>query len=178
MASLLESLTQHYDRCSEALKATESAHPVDPDLFHVLSRDAAEVDDVVHELKERLSEMEAVFGGISSKITELHNLERETIAVFSAFEQFQRELGVCMIGLQEFEARQGELKNDMATRLDELWQLGDFYESFIGAYDAMVVEVGRRKGVGARMDSVIREAARKLKALYDGSYPLLLSHTY
>lgn len=172
MASLLESLTQHYDRCSLALKSTESGTPVDPDLFHVLSRDAAEVDDVVSELKDHLSNMETVSMSISSKIEELHVLERETIAVFTAFEEFQHELGVCMDGLREFETRQDELRHDMVMRLDELWQLGEFYDGFVGAYDAMVIEVGRRKGVAARMESIVKEATRKLGALYDG-IPLL-----
>ncbi|KAF8251379.1 APG17-domain-containing protein [Wilcoxina mikolae CBS 423.85] len=167
MASLLESLTQHYDRCSLALKSTESSIPVDPDLFLVLSRDAAEVDDVVSEIKEHLSNMEIVSTSISSKIEELHLLERETIAVFIAFEEFQRELGVCMDGLREFETRQDELRHDMVMRLDELWQLVDFYNGFVGAYDAMVIEVGRRKGVAARMESIVVEASRKLEALYD-----------
>jgi len=109
---------------------------------------------------------------ISSKIEELHVLERETIAVFTAFEEFQHELGVCMDGLREFETRQDELRHDMVMRLDELWQLGEFYDGFVGAYDAMVIEVGRRKGVAARMESIVKEATRKLGALYDG-IPLL-----
>ncbi|KAF8527819.1 autophagy-related protein 17 [Trichophaea hybrida] len=167
MASLLESLTQHYDRCSLALKSTESSIPVDPDLFLVLSRDAAEVDDVVSEIKEHLSNMETVSTSISSKIEELRLLERETIAVFTAFEEFQRELGVCMDGLREFETRQDELRHDMVMRLDELWQLGEFYNGFVGAYDAMVIEVGRRKGVAARMESIVAEAMRKLEGLYN-----------
>lgn len=170
MASLLESLTQHYDRCSEALKTTESAQHIEPALYQVLSRDAAQVDDAVHELKERLSEMEEVFGNMSRRLADFQNLERDTIKVFFTFEQFGAELGVWMQGLQEFEARQGELKNDMAQRLEELWQVGGFYESFVGAYDAMVVEVGRRRGVAARMETVVKEARRKLEALYDGAW--------
>ncbi|KAI5843236.1 autophagy protein Apg17-domain-containing protein [Tricharina praecox] len=167
MASLLESLTQHYDRCSQALKATESGTSVDPDLMLVLSRDAAEVDDVVHELKERLAEMETIYYSISSSIEELRRLERDTVAVFAAFEEFQTELAICMDGLREFEMRQAELKLDMQSRLSELWELGEFYEGFVGAYDAMVVEVGRRKGLAVRMEAVVKEAQKKLRALYD-----------
>jgi len=174
MASLLESLTQHYDRCSRALKDSEAATPVDPDLMAVLSRDAAEVDDVVHELKELLSEMEAISYGISSSIEELRLLERDTIAVFAAFEEFQSELGICMDGLREFEMLRADLKKDMENRLSELWELGEFYEGFVGAYDAMVVEVGRRKGVAVRMEAVVKEAQRKLCALYNGSSPPLI----
>jgi autophagy-related protein 17 len=171
MASLLESLTQHYDRCSAALKSTESGTPVDPDLVIVLRRDAPEVDDVVSEIKERLAEMETIYTSISATIDDFRVLERQTIAVFNAFDEFQTELGICMDGLKEFETRQAELKNDMQLRLEELWRLGEFYEGFVRAYDAMVIEVGRRKGVAARMEAVIKEAQKKLKAIYDGAFP-------
>ncbi|KAA8904403.1 autophagy-related protein 17 [Sphaerosporella brunnea] len=167
MASLLESLTQHYDRCSEALRAAESGTPVDPDLVAVLRRDAPEVDDVVSEIKERLAEMETIYTNISSAIDDVRLLERDTIAVFAAFDEFQTELGICMDGLKEFEARQAELKDDMQQRLEELWRLGEFYEGFVSAYDAMIIEVGRRKGVAVHMDAVVKEAQKKLKAIYE-----------
>ena len=128
MASLLASLTEHYDRCSLALKAAEAGMPVDPDLFLVLSRDAVE--------------------------------------------RFQLELAACMDGLRDFEHRQTELKADMEVRLDELWQLGEFYDGFVGAYDEMILEVGRRRGVEARMETIVRDADTMLAELYDGwSFP-------
>jgi hypothetical protein len=34
----------------------------------------------------------------------------------------------------------------------------------------MIIEVGRRKGVAARMESVVKDAVMKLQALYDGLY--------
>lgn len=168
MASLLASLTEHYDRCSLALKATEAGTPVDPDLFLVLSRDAAEVDDVVTELGERLEEMEAVSASISARIGELRALERATMSVFSAVERFQLELMACMDGLRDFEHRQNELKADMEVRLDELWQLGEFYDGFVGAYDEMILEVARRRGVEARMEAIVRDASAMLADLHDG----------
>lgn len=169
MAGLLESLTQHFDQCSLALRSAESHTPIDEETFAVLGKDAGEVDDVVKELGERLAEMEDTNAGIQNKINDLHNLERDTISVFADFEHFQGELGICIDNVREFEARQVELKSDMETRLEELWQLGEFYDGFVGAYDAMIVEVGRRKGVGARMEQVVESAVKMLHALYEGS---------
>jgi autophagy-related protein 17 len=168
MANLLESLTNHYDRCSDALKSAESGHPLDPDLYDILSRDAGEVPDVVRELKERLQEMEQVAGsGITASIRELNVTQHQLLALFHAFEEFSTELAACMVSLREFESRQEELKTTMSERLEELWGLGDFYEGFFGAYDAMVVEVGRRRGVQKRMELVMRDAVEKLGALHE-----------
>lgn len=171
MASLLSSLTNHYDRCSLALKSSESSEytplSLDCNLYLVLSRDASQVPDVVHELRERLDEMEHIFLQISRNMNELRSLEHDTITLFAAFEQFQVELAGCIDGLAVFEQKQADLKVDMESRLEELWRLGEFYDGFVGAYDAMIIEVGRRKGVAARMESVVKDAVMKLQALYD-----------
>ncbi|KAI5781224.1 autophagy-related protein 17 [Geopyxis carbonaria] len=167
MAGLLESLTQHFDQCSLALRSAESHTPIDGETFAVLGKDAGEVDDVVKELSERLAEMEDTNAGIQNKINDLHNLERDTISVFADFEHFQGELGICLDNVRDFEGRQVELKSEMETRLEELWQLGEFYDGFVGAYDAMIIEVGRRKGVGARMEQVVKDAVKTLHALYE-----------
>jgi autophagy-related protein 17 len=92
----------------------------------VLSRDASQVPDVVHELRERLDEMEHIFLQISRNMNELRSLEHDTITLFAAFEQFQVELAGCIDGLAVFEQKQADLKVDMESRLEELWRLGEF----------------------------------------------------
>jgi autophagy-related protein 17 len=170
MASLIQSLTQHFDRCGLALKGSESDMQVDPDLFLVLSRDAAQVDDVVAELKEILEEMEDISVGIDAKLGELRRFEDGIISILVAFEDHQIELAAYLDGLRMFENRQKELKYDMEARLEELKAFREFYDGFRGAYDAMVVEVGRRQGVQVRMENIVKEAMRQVKELYDGMY--------
>jgi autophagy-related protein 17 len=185
MAQLLESLTQHFDRCCEALKQSEPttnhnqeggmmmAESMSPEekqvMYTVLERDAHMVDDVVTELKERLSDMESIQSHVSRQIDDLVMLRQDTHATFALFERFQANLGTYVEHMREFEAQQEGYARGMEERLEELWQLADFYEGFMGAYDAMVVEVGRRKGVSARMEVVIRDAMKKLQALHDGA---------
>lgn len=182
MAQLLESLTQHFDRCSEALKHSEAASthnqetgmidsmPLEEkaDLYAVLERDAREVDDVVAELKERFGEMESISSYVGKHLEDLHMLSSNAQGTFSQFEDFQGNLGVYVEKTREFETQQDGYARAMEERLDELWQLGEFYEGFMGAYDAMVVEVGRRKGVAARMEAILRDTMKKLQGLYEG----------
>ncbi|KAG0137087.1 autophagy-related protein 17 [Tuber indicum] len=184
MAGLLEALTQHYDRCSEALKQSEPttnhnqeggmmgmAESMSPEekqeMYRVLEKDAMEVDDVVTELKERYNDMENIQSHVLGQLEELNMLRHNTYATFALFEQFQTNLGSYVERMREFETQQEGYARGMEDRLDELWQLGEFYEGFISAYDAMVIEVGRRKGVSVRMETIIRDAMKKLQVLYD-----------
>lgn len=182
MAQLLESLTQHFDRCSEALKHSEAANTHNQetgmtdsmppeekaDLYAVLERDAKVVDDVVAELKERLGEMESISSYVGKHVEDLHMLSNNAHGTFFLFEEFQGSLGTYIERTREFEMQQDGYARAMEERLDELWQLGEFYEGFMGAYDAMVIEVGRRKGVAARMDAILRDTMKKLQGLYEG----------
>lgn len=182
MAQLLESLTQHFDRCSEALKRSEAANSHNQEtgmadsmppeekaeMYAVLDRDAKEVDDVVAELKERLSEMESISAYVGKHVEDLHMLSKNAHGNFSLFEEFQGNLGTYVERTREFETQQDGYARAMEERLDELWQLGEFYEGFMGAYDAMVIEVGRRKGVAARMEAMLRDTMSKLQGLYEG----------
>jgi len=190
MAGLLEALTRHYDRCCEALKQSEPttnhnqeggmmgmAESMSPEekqeMYRILEKDALEVDDVVTELKERCSDMENIQSHVLGQLEELNMLRHNTYATFALFEQFQVNLGSYVERMREFETQQEGYVRGMEDRLDELWQLGEFYEGFISAYDAMVIEVGRRKGISVRMETIIRDAMKKLQALYDGEFPLL-----
>lgn len=181
MAQLLESLTQHFDRCSQALKDSEAVNTHNQEnsmadgisleekdeMYKVLARDAREVDDVVAELKERLDTMEGISAYVGKRIEKLHELSDKSHSSFSLFEEFQGNLGSYVGTTKEFETQQDGYFRAMEERLDELWQLGDFYEGFMGAYDAMVIEVGRRKGVAARMDAIVKETMKKLQGLYE-----------
>lgn len=184
MAGLLESLTQHFDRCSEALKHSEapSTHNQETgitdsmlleekaDLYAVLERDAREVDDVVAELKERLGEMESISSYVVKHVEDLHMLLNGAHVSFSLFEEFQNNLVAYVERTREFEKQQDGYSRAMEEKLDELWQLSEFYEGFMGAYDAMVIEVGRRKGVAARMEAILKDAMKKLQGLYEGRF--------
>ncbi|KAL7276455.1 Autophagy-related protein 17 [Rhizina undulata] len=170
MAHLLDSLTRHYDRCSAALRTS----PLDPapsttttDLYTVLARDAAQVEDVVSELKDRLSEMENIYSEVSCIHEGLLDADFQIVEAVGHFEEFGARLSGFLDVRRDFEGRQEELRSEMEERLADLWGLGEFYEGFAGAYDEMVVEVARRRGVAVRMEAVAREAMGRLEALFE-----------
>ncbi|KAH8153140.1 uncharacterized protein LAJ45_02727 [Morchella importuna] len=155
MAQLLESLTQHFDRCSQALRDSEAVNTHNQE------------SGMTDELKERLDTMENISTYVGKHIEKLHGLSGKAHDNFLLFEEFQGNLGGYVGTTREFETQQDGYFRAMEERLDELWQLGDFYEGFMGAYDAMVIEVGRRKGVAAGMDNIVKDAMKKLQGLYE-----------
>lgn len=169
MATLLASLTNHYDRCSTALKDAEGAHTLSAadksDLYAVLANDASEVDDVCAEIRDRLADMEAFSSRIAARITALSTVHGDAQHAFGLFATFARNLAAYVDAARTFSARQADLRTGMATRLDELVALADFYDAFVAAYDAMIIEVARRKGLASRREALVADALRKLEKL-------------
>lgn len=166
MGGLLESLTTHYDLCQSTLRQLESHLPLSsPDILPVLSRDAKVVDDVVLDLQESFSKVEAASQDIQDTMSHLYHISAQSESLVAQFDAFSETLSAATHTLQSFDHTQAELASEMQTRLEELWQLADFYDGFVGAYDALVIEVARRIGVQNRMEKVVEDAKRRLDGL-------------
>ncbi|EPS38238.1 hypothetical protein H072_7927 [Dactylellina haptotyla CBS 200.50] len=181
MASLLESLARHYDLCSMALKRAEShdsgvssqegdlqTEEDKADMLAVLQRDAGEVDDVVTEIKERLDEMETTSVLVEQTVAHIGDHYRTMLSLLSKMHEGQSSLVNCTIQSKEFVQKQMDNQGVIAERLDELQRLTDHYVLFGEAYDALLVEVGRRIAVQRQKDSIIQEALAKIDMLNEG----------
>ncbi|KAK6341216.1 autophagy protein 17 [Orbilia brochopaga] len=178
MASLLESLATHYDLCSLALKRAEShdaGQEDDPEteedkanMLAVLEKDAGEVDDVVNEIKERLDEMEATSVLVEKTVRDIGDHYRCVLGLLSKMHDGQNLLVTCTVQSKEFVHRQRDNQEVIAERLDELQRLTDHYVLFGDAYDALLVEVGRRIAVQRQKDAIIHDALAKIDILNEG----------
>lgn len=173
MGTLLASLLQHYDRCHNALRDHESHQPVsDPELITILARDDALLGDVVSELHEHSLAVKNEFGNLQSKMQELIQADSLRRKVFEGFVDVVGEMERVVREAGEEEAKWEGLQTEVMERLEEVWDLAGFYEGFVGAYDALVVEVARRVGIGRRAENIVREVEKKLAALMEGTYQL------
>ncbi|EWC46997.1 hypothetical protein DRE_03759 [Drechslerella stenobrocha 248] len=181
MASLLESLARHFDLCSMALKQAESndagissqdrspeAEEDKADMLAVLEKDAGEVDDVVIEIKERLDEMEATSVLVEQTVRDIGDHYRSILGLLSIMHEGQNSLVNCTIQSKEFVQKQKDNQEVIAERLDELQRLTDHYVLFGDAYDALLVEVGRRIAVQRQKDAIIQDALAKIDMLNEG----------
>ncbi|KAI9669587.1 MAG: autophagy protein 17 [Caeruleum heppii] len=196
MADGLESLVRHYDLCVTAIKHTEdggtatqnlsadllegleisktgegaSTEPISDtekkDMLDVLVKDAADVEDVVMEIRDRLSDMESQSDYVIAHVDYLSQVYADTTAAFGLLEDVGRTLPEYLAHSHEFQARWEEEKSKIVEQLADLDAFTDTYDGFLRAYDGLVVEVGRRKDVQKKMEAVARDAVKKLDQLY------------
>lgn len=201
MAELLESLVRHFDLCVTALKHTEgggaavqnvttdlpveirvdpddAGKPIEPisdqerqEMLDVLAKDAAELEDVVMEIRDRLTEMETQFDYLNAYLEHLATINADTLGAFQQLEEVGTRLPRYVLHGREFMRRWEEQKQQIIDRMEELENLREFYDNFLAAYDGLIIEIGRRRNVQNKMEAIAQEAMSKIDQLYQGMTP-------
>jgi autophagy-related protein 17 len=70
-----------------------------------------------------------------------------------------------------FQASWEEERSVLATKMDEIESLTEFYSGFARGYDGLIVEVQRRRNSRREMDKIIRHALSQVERLYNGKFP-------
>lgn len=196
-AESLESLVKHFDMCVTAIQHTEGGgaavaknldmgelpegvnvedfeaptHSLTDNekrqMMDVLDNDAAEVEEVVIEIQDRVSQMEAQLDQVLLWKENKQSENEDATAAMKLLQQIGTRLAGHVNQSQLFLARWGEEKLKIREGMAGLEDLRDVYYNFLGAYDGLIVEVARRKAVRNKMEKVIREAHSKLQQLYD-----------
>ncbi len=197
MADNLESLVRHFDLCVTAIKHTEgggdaaeriagelpegvdigqdsASPPPDPiseeerrEMMEVLEKDASQVEDVVAEIKERISEIEAQHELVIGYTDQLAEEYANTISAFRLLEVIGLRLPGYITQSHVFVMRWDEEQAKIEERMEELEGLRFFYDGFLRAYDNLLIEIGRRKDFELRMDRVAQDAMAKIQKLYE-----------
>jgi autophagy-related protein 17 len=196
-AASLESLVKHFDLCVTAIQHTEGGgaavaknlevgelpegvnvegfraptHPITEDerkeMMAVLDNDAAEVEEVVIEIQDRISQMEAQLDQVLLWKERKESENEEVIATIKLLGQVSTRLSGYIQQSQAFVARWGEEKLKIEQGMAGLEDLRDVYRNFLRAYDGLIVEVARRKAARNQMEKVVRETHTKLQLLYE-----------
>ena len=150
---------QHPAPISEAEKA---------EMMAVLDKDAAEVDDVVAEIKDRANDMELDFESLEANLEVLKREDDSLKDIAQILQKLGSQVPVYVKAGSDFLTIWQEEKLKIGDKLAELEALRDFYEGFLTAYDSLLVEVGRRRNVQLRTEKIIHEALGKVERLYQG----------
>jgi autophagy-related protein 17 len=203
MASLLDSLVQHFDLCVNAIKHTEGGFAAvkkaatdnqlpdgvtvsgvieetgkDSDLerisdedrkqmLTVLSNDAAEVEDVVLELHQRLQSMEEQHEQIQEHLRTLTAAYTSTVAAFTILETIGSRLHAYIASSQDFLLRWTDSKAQIEEQMEELESIRIFYEGYMTSYHGLIEEVARRKAAEEKMKAILKKAMEQVKKLHD-----------
>lgn len=195
MADNLESLVKHFDICVTAIKHTEgggaAAHQITDDLpegmatdlstadiplepisdqervemLGVLEKDASEVEEVVMDIRDRSTGMEADFERIVAYTDHLGEIYNRKTTAFNLLEEIGERLPNYITQSHIFLLKWDEEKAKIEDHLEELGGLTEFYDGFLGAYDNLIIEIGRRKTTEMRMKRVVQEAKTKIDKL-------------
>lgn len=196
MASLLSSLVAHYDLCTSALKHTEGGGeaarqadsssaseapedslyknlPLGPlneherqEMLAVVDNDAQEVEDVMLEIGERLSEMETTLDQLQAYSQAIRLRHKLLNRVLDLLRALGGGLPIFIAAAKLYGNNWNTLKETLLAKAEDLTSLTDFYESFVTSYASLLEEVNRRHAVEARMQRVADKARREIAALY------------
>ncbi|KAK7530435.1 autophagy protein Apg17-domain-containing protein [Phyllosticta citricarpa] len=136
------------------------------DMLAVLANDATEVDDVVAEIRDRVSDMEALASGMSGHIDSLQSFYTALLSVYRLLKDISKEIPTYLDACRVFQAKWGEEKSRIEEGVLALEGLREFYDGFLDAYDGLVAEMERRRQVERKMEAIAREAAKKLDKIY------------
>lgn len=197
MADNLESLVTHFDLCVTAIKHTEGGGdaaqrivgelegvdigqassadgPPSPisleekeEMMEVLEKDASQVEDVVIEIKERISDMEVQYDLVTGYMDQLAEEYANTMSAFGLLEDIGLRLPSYITQSHLFVMRWDEEKATIEERMEELEGLSIFYDGFLLAYDNLLIEIGRRKTFEHKMEKVAQDALAKIQILYE-----------
>lgn len=142
------------------------------EMLNVLAKDAAELDDVVGEIRDRLSEMEARSDDLTVHMNLQAAAHAEASKAFNRLEHTGTRLRAYVQHGRDFLNEWEEQKHHIAERMEQLESLRDFYENFLTAYDGLLIEIGRRKSVRKKMELAVQQATAELDHLYQGKMPL------
>ena len=197
MADNLESLVKHYDLCVSAIKHTEgggdaaqriagglpeevafaeadlnaSPEPISEEerleMINVIEKDADQVEEVILEIRDRIAEMESqdqLLAEYSNTCTQEY---RNTKSAFRLLEDIGHRLPAYIAQSQVFLMRWEEERSRLEEHMEELEGLRLFYDGFLSAYDNLLIEVGRRKALEAKVQKIVQDAMYKIGRLYD-----------
>ncbi|KAL9593612.1 MAG: hypothetical protein Q9219_007471 [cf. Caloplaca sp. 3 TL-2023] len=196
MADNLESLVKHFDLCLMAIKHTEGGgdaavkmtaglpdaagmeadvagvpEPISDqerqDMLDIIAKDADQVEEVVMEIRDHVVAMETQLETVVAYVARLEDEHSSTLAAFEVLEDIGRRLQAFVAQSQVFVMRWDDEKIKINERMEELAGLEDFYVGYLGAYDYLLVEIGRRQFMEQQMEKVVQDAARKLDTLYE-----------
>lgn len=159
----------------DGMKNADPSAPLDPlsesdyrEMVNVLIKDAAEAEDVVLEIQDRIGDMESVLENILSQRDVLLSVYHATTDIFQHLSSLaSARLPVYIAQAHSFSRVWTEQNDRINGGLAELSDLHSLYDGFLDAYDGLILEVYRRRHVRQRVEKVLREARNKLTHLYE-----------
>lgn len=167
-----EELAKNTPGLEESLYRTTIPEPMDEaertEMLKVLATDAAEVEDVTAEIRDRSSELEGLYTQLSTRATSARKTTsrlRHAVSILHTIHS--THLPLYLDAVAAFRERSTNVQAGIAAKTQELVGLCGFYEQFLAGYKKLLREVDRRKAAEAQMRKVAEKARKELERLWE-----------
>ncbi|KAM5437172.1 Autophagy-related protein 17 [Microsporum ferrugineum] len=138
------------------------------DMVNVIAKDAAEAEDVVLEIQDRIAEMESTLDRVLEQRDSLIAASVSTTAVFRRLAEFEStRLPEYVAQSHSFEQTWKTEHERMESGMADLNDLRGLYMGFLDAYDGLILEVARRMSAKKAAEDILKDARARLDALYE-----------
>ncbi|KAF3482771.1 uncharacterized protein GIQ15_02095 [Arthroderma uncinatum] len=138
------------------------------DMIGVIAKDAAEAEDVVLEIQDRIAEMESTLDRVLEQRDSLIAASVSTTAVFRRLSEFEAtRLPEYVAQSHSFEQTWKTEHERMQSGMTDLNDLRGLYMGFLDAYDGLILEVARRMSAKRAAEDILNDARARLDALYE-----------
>jgi autophagy-related protein 17 len=137
------------------------------EMLSVLETDAAQVEDVVAELREHLSEMETKHDAILAHVSNLAETYDSTAAAFNALQSLSAQLPTYLMAASDFRLRWEDTKSQIREQLQEMESMRLFYENYHASYDSLIMEVYRRRQSEEKVKLIMRKAIEQIEKVVE-----------
>jgi autophagy-related protein 17 len=144
-------------------------------MLKVLRKDAGEVDEVVSEISDRLADMEEHLSQIQAYISMLRVTTSRQQDALRILKRVSAHVPSHINACAEFQAAWEEEKEVLASKVDEIEGLHEFYIAFASGYDNLILEVQRRRHVKREMEKIAKRAMSDINKIYKGKNSQALS---
>ncbi|KAL1964945.1 hypothetical protein VTN77DRAFT_6298 [Rasamsonia byssochlamydoides] len=138
------------------------------EMLEVLNKDAAEAEDVVLEIQDRIADMESILENVLAQRDTLVAIYKATTDIFEHLSSLaSTRLPEFIAQAHTFTRIWNEEHERIRAGMADLSDLRSLYVGFLDAYDGLILEVSRRKHVRQGVEKILREARAKLDQLYE-----------
>ncbi|KAL4785411.1 autophagy-related protein 17 [Aspergillus varians] len=138
------------------------------EMVNVIINDAAEAEDVVMEIQDRIGEMESVTENLLAQRDTLLSVYTATKEVFSHLSSLaSTRLPGYIAQAHSFSGVWNDEHDRIQGGLADLSDLNSLYDGFLDAYDGLIIEVARRRHVRHRVEKILRDTRHKLDILHE-----------
>jgi len=137
------------------------------DVLMILANDAGEVDDVVSDIRDNLASMEEGLVAVTIYIDRLRSRSATLQQSLHLLAEVATHVPAFVAAAEDFLVLWDEEKSELSSRVEELHGMREIYESFLSAYDGLMIEVARRRNVQKQMEKVAKEAMGRIEQLHE-----------